>query len=301
MTTAARRHSTREVRALIRQALRRHFLPLMLALLILSLPLIAAGALDGLADACLLELRAEKEWLREQSLIPGWRDDPENKDAIMDAWLREGELESRAGSLDLAGDALSLIGNFLAMPLLFGVNLVLICSLRGGDYSWRDALISFGEFRRGVKMQCCILMLMLMLTVPGVLIRLLSSIICGGTGTVGLILEVAAALVTAVLFFIAQLRFHLAPRLLADGMEGTAGELIAKSTEILDNRSLLPQLSILFPGFLLVIAVWLLQAFALPLILPRYLVAPLGTLLSLPGYGYLITASAAIYVTFRTP
>ena len=49
------------------------------------------------------------------------------------------------------------------------------------------------------------------------------------------------------------------------------------------------------------IAVWLLQAFALPLILPRYLVAPLGTLLSLPGYGYLITASAAIYVTFRTP
>ena len=85
MTDTPRRFSTREVRSHIWQALRHHALPILLALLLLSLPVIAAGALDGLADTYRLQLQTEKAQLWEQAQAPGWSEDPANQDLIWDA------------------------------------------------------------------------------------------------------------------------------------------------------------------------------------------------------------------------
>lgn len=298
MTDTARRHSTREVRKRIWQALRRHALPILLALLILSLPLIAAGVLDGIADIYRLQVQTEKAQLWEQAQTPGWSDDPANQDLIWNAWMRESELESRADLFGVIAALLALIGRFFAPPLLFGINLVLITILRGGEFRWRDATLTFAEFRRGFKLQCYILVLMIILEVPGFLIRIVSGIL--GGGEVALFLDIAASLVTFALTAIAALRFQLAPRLLADGDEGTSSELVDRSCEILDNRTLLPQLSILFPGLLMVLGAGLLHVFVLAELLPLAVAGALRALLLLPGFAYLITASAAIYATFRT-
>lgn len=298
MTDTPRRHSTREVRRSIWQVLRRHALPILLALLILSLPVIAAGVLDGLADTYRLQLRAEKAQLWEQAQAPGWSEDPANQDLVWNALMRESELESRADLFGIIAALLILVGRFFALPLLFGVNLVLITILRGGEFRWRDAGLTFAEFRRGFKLQCYILVLMLILEVPGVLIGIVSGIL--GGGGVARFLDIAATLVTFALTSIAALRFQLAPRLLADGDEGTSSELVDRSCEILDNRTLLPQLSILFPGLLMVLSARLLHVFVLQEFLPLAAAGALQALLSLPGYAYLLTGSAAIYTTFRT-
>lgn len=298
MTDTIRRHSTREVRKHIWQVLRRHALPILLALLILSSPMIAAGVLDGQADAYRLQLQAEKAQLWEQAQAPGWSDDPANQDLIWDALMRESEVDSRADLLDIIAALLILIGRFFAMPLLFGVNLVLITILRGGEFRWRDAGFTFAEFRRGFKLQCYILVLMIILETPGMLIRIISGVL--GGGEVALVLDVIATVVTFALTAIAVLRYQLAPRLLADGDEGTASELVARSCEILDTRTLLPQLSILFPGLVMVLAAGVLRVFVLLELLPLAVAGGLGVLLTLPGYAYLITGSAAIYTTFRT-
>lgn len=298
MTDTPRRHSTRDVRRSIWQVLRRHALPILLALLILSLPLITAGVLDGLADTYRLQLQAEKAQLWEQAQAPGWSDDPANQDLIWDAWMRESEMESRADLFSLIASLLTLTGRFLALPLLFGVNLVLITILRGGEFRWRDAGLTFAEFRRGFKLQCYILVLMLILELPGELIRIVSGIL--GGGGVARFLDIAASLVTFALTAIAALRFQLAPRLLADGDEGTSSELVDRSCEILDTHTLLPQLSILFPGLLMVLGARLLHVFVLQEFLPLAVAGGLGVLLPLPGYAYLLTGSAAIYTTFHT-
>lgn len=298
MTEPTRRHSTREVRQRIWHTLRRHALSILLALLLLSLPMIAAHVLDGLADTYRLQVQTEKAQLWEQAQTPGWSDDPANQDLIWDAWMRESELESRANTFGIIAALLALIGRFFALPLLFGVNLVLITILRGGEFRWRDAGLTFAEFRRGFKLQCYILVLMLILEIPGVLIRFVSGIL--GGGEVSRFLDIAATLVTFALTAIAALRFQLAPRLLADGDEGTSSELVDRSCEILDNRTLLPQLSILFPGLLMVLCAGLLHVFVLEELLPLAVAGALRVLLTLPGYAYLLTGSAAIYTTFRT-
>lgn len=298
MTDTPRRFSTREVRSHIWQVLRHHALPILLALLLLSLPVIAAGVLDGLADTYRLQLQTEKAQLWEQAQAPGWSEDPANQDLIWDAWMRESKLDSRADLLGIIATLLILISRFFAMPLLFGVNLVLITILRGGAFRWRDAGFTFAEFRRGFKLQCYICVLMIILEVPGVVIRGFSNML--GGGEVSRFLDIAAGLVTFALTAIAALRFQLAPRLLADGDEGTCSELVDRSCEILDTRTLLPQLSILFPGLLMVLGAGLLTVFVLEAFLPLAVAGALRALLSLPGYAYLLTGSAAIYTTFRT-
>lgn len=298
MTNTTRRYSTRKVRKHIWQVLRRHALPILLALLILSLPVIAAGVLDGLADTYRLQVQTEKAQLWEQAQTPGWSDDPANQDLIWDAWMRESELESRANTFGIIAVLLAFTGHSFALPLLFGVNLVLITILRGGEFRWRDAGLTFAEFRRGFKLQCYILVLMLILEVPGELIRIVSGIL--GGGGVARFLDIAASLVTFALTAIAALRFQLAPRLLADGDEGTSSELVDRSCEILDTHTLLPQLSILFPGLLMVLGARLLHVFVLQEFLPLAIAGGMSVLLPLPGYAYLLTGSAAIYTTFRT-
>ena len=299
MTDTTRRYSTREVRQRIWQTLRKHFLPLMLILLLLSLPALIGGYLDGKGDEYLIQARIEEEQLWEQlAQTPGWSDDPANEALIWDALERESRLESDSSLLGLIAAVLHLVSRFPAAPLLLGVNLVLITILRGGEFSWRDATITFSEFRKGFKLQCYILVLMLILEVPGVVIRGFGNML--GGGAVAQVLDIIALVVTFALTAIACLRFQLAPRLLADGAEGTSAELVARSCEILDTRTLLPQLSILFPGLVMLAAVWALHTFGLQLLLPRAIAGALRELLYLPGYAYLLTGSAAIYVTFRT-
>lgn len=297
MTDTPRRYSTREVRGRIWQVLRQHCLPILLALLILSLPMIAASVLDGLADTYLLQLQEEKARLWEQAQAPGWSEDPANQDLIWDALMRESEMESRADLFSLIAGLLALASCFFTMPLLPGVNLALITSLRGGDVRWRDACPTGAAFRRGFRLQCYIFVLTLILEVPGMLIRFLSGVL--GGGEVSLALDIIAVLVTFVLTAIAALRFQLAPRLLADGDEGTSSELVDRSCEILDTHTLLPQLSILFPGLLMLLAAGVLHVFVLKELLPLAIAGALRVLLTLPGYAYLLTGSAAIFVTFR--
>lgn len=298
MTDTPRRYSTWEVRACIWQTLRTHFLPLMLSLLILSAPMIIAGALEGMAQ----DHQAQADLVAAEALAlynayPDGLPDGERSHYI-GLFSQHADLEYRASTLDLVGSIFELSGHFLAMPLLLGVDLVLIRILRGNDYCWQDARITYAQFRRGFKLQCCLLVILLILQVPGMLIRFISNVICGGAGEIGLILEILALLVTLGLVFIAQLRFQMAPRLLADGAKGTSGELLAQSAEILDLRSLRPQLSILSPGFLLLFAAGSIL-YGLQMLLPGAAAGVIGVLLYLPGYAYLLVGSAAVYTTFR--
>ena len=302
MTDTPRHYSPREVRRRIWQTLRKHLLPLMLALLALSLPALIGGYLAGKGDAYLIQAREEKEHLWEMAQAPGWSDNWENQELLFEAWERESRLKSDASLLALIAAALHLVGRFLAMPLLFGVNLVLINILRGHDFAWRDARITLAEFRRGFKLQCYILVLMIIMELPGFLVSRFGGVISswGWNGIVCLAVTLLGELLQVALPFLAMLRYHMAPRLLANGAEGTSSELVDHSAEILDVRSLLPQFSILFPGFLMVAAVWVLHVFGLQLLLPRAVAGVLRELLYLPGYAYLLAGSAAIYVTFRT-
>lgn len=299
MTDTMQRYSTRGVRRCIWQFLREHILPLMLTLLIISLPLIASAVLNGIAQESLLEVQEEKAHLRELVQIPGWKDVPENKDVIINAWVRESEVESKATTLSIIASCMRFATFFFAMPLLPGVNRTLISMLRGDNICWRDARFTFAEFCRGVKLQCCILVMMLYLSVPQVMLHFLANTIDGGSGEVGGFLNILGRLVTCVLTSLALLRYQLAPHLLAINTEGSSLELITRSAEILDNRSLLPQLSILFPGLLILLGVHVLSIAIPEELLPATVAGVLKILLFIPSYAYLLVGSAAIFVTFR--
>lgn len=300
MTDTACRFSTREVRARIWQTLKQHFLPMMLALALAGLPQITAAVLDGIQAEYLLQARS----VRTEALAfyeSGSELTAAQQDLFFRQFAEHAVLQRAASRFDLAASLLNLLGLLLSPALLFGVNLVLISILRGGEFSWRDAWLSFAEFKRGFKLQCYILVLLLILEIPAALLKGFSSMLGAEGSTPGLILQLLALLLTFTFTFIARLRFQLAPRLLADGAEDTAGELIDKSLEILDWRALRPMLSLLFPGLLMLLAGWLLHTFCLQLIMPRAIAGLLRELLFLPAWGYLITGSAAIYATFRCP
>lgn len=302
MTSTLPRYSTREVRQRIWQALRTHCLPILLAMLIAGLPMLAAGVLDGIEADLKQQSAAEREALyaeigEDTSL---WT--LEQKHRFQATWEREGRLDSIAGRCSIAAALLMLISLISARPLLFGVDLVFITILRGGDFRWRDALPTGDEFRRGFKLACYCYLCLLMTAIPGYLVIQLGGFMgdCFGLTAIDRVLDVIGLLIMAVMVFGQRLRFQLAPRLLADGAKGTAAELVSQSTEILDLRSLLPMLSILFPGLLMAAAVLLLQAFVLVALLPGWLSGLITGLLLLPAGAYLLMGGAAIYVTFRT-
>lgn len=303
MAETARRYSTREVRRRIWQTLFRHFLPLMGALLILSLPLLAAGVLDGMAESCEAQADALAQEHFARSETPYEDMTSEERVTLFSLFRDSSHLRSQAGNYELIASILSLAGFILGAPLLFGVNLVLINILRGGEFHWRDAHITAAEFRKAFKLQCYIAMLMLFMALPGYLLCSLFDWIGtweGVNDTVILILQLIAIALMAILPFYASLKYQLAPRLLADGAEGVASELVSQSTDILDRHALLPILSILFPGLLALLGTWALHMFVLPGLLSPILTEVLYVLLQLPGYAWLLTGSAAIYVTFRT-
>ena len=302
MTDIPRRHSTREVRRHIWQVLRSHALPILLMLLLLSLPLIAAGVLDGIyADHTTRAEAAASAALALQEGSPDGMSDAQRSDFIA-LCSDHARLKGVASACALAAFALLLLSLLLARPLLFGVDLVLITILRGGEFRWRDALPTFGEVRRGFRLHIYSDLCLLMTALPGFILRLLADFIHVSFGLTNLanLIATIGAIIMIVLVFVQLLRFILAPRLLADGAEGTAAELIGQSTEILDLRSLLPMLSILFPGLLMALATLLLQSFVLSPLLPGWLSGLMTTLLLLPAWAWLLTGGAAIYTTFRT-
>ena len=295
------RFSTREARRCVWQTLRRHLLPLLLTLLLLSLPRLVGGWLEGQSNAGLLQARQEKATLQEMAMTPGWSDSQENQDLLFDAWMREAQLESDAELLDLIAHTLRLTGWFIALPLLPGVRRVLTRSLRGaaaGGHWWRKARISGSDFRRGLGLQCYILLCLALLELPGFLLDNFGEFV-QGTPVASLVIQVLASLLTFALVSHAMLRYQLAPWLLAENVPGTAGELVLQSTDILGKGTLLPMLSILFPGLLMLAATWALHTFALQQLMPLPVAGLVRELLYLPAWAYLLTGSTAICVVFR--
>lgn len=302
MADTPRRYSTGEVRRRIWQVLGRHALPILLALLLVSLPMIAAGVLDGVAFDLHRQRNADRAALQAEIGDDSSLWTPEQKELFQVAWERDAQLNLTAGRCRIAAALLLLAGLIIARPLLYGVDLVLITILRGGEFRWRDALLTWSEFRQGFRLACYSYLCLLMTALPGYLVILLGGFMgdCFGLTAVDSVLDVIGLLIMAVMVFGQLLRFQLAPRLLADGAEGTSAELVGLSTEILDLRSLLPMLSILFPGLLMALSALLLQGFVLSALLPGWLSGLLMLLMHLPAWGYLLTAGAAIYTTFRT-
>ncbi len=303
MTFTTPRHATREVRARVWQALRQHLLPLLLAVALLCIPEIIAGTLDGAADAYLIRFRTSTEAyfeaFAEYEASPETRTE-EQQASLLDAYSETIALEHTASSRRLAATLVRLAALLLLPLLLPGLHRVLLAILRGNVACWSDVRIRFREFRRAMGLNLYTLTLLFLCAMPGFLLQKACESFSISNAWVLAALMILGSLLTLALCGIAALRFQMAPWLLADGAAGAATELVALSADILDSRSLLPVLSILFPGLLMLAGAGLLHVFALQLLLPRALAGFLGVLLTIPGWAYLLTGSAAIFVTFRT-
>ena len=104
MAAEAKQHTTANAPA-------RRILPLVLALILFVVPHIAALWLQLEANSINAQTEAERNQLRETiGIIPIEDRTDEQSDMILDAWLREGEMDVKASNYRLGAAILCLTG-----------------------------------------------------------------------------------------------------------------------------------------------------------------------------------------------
>ncbi len=98
---------------------RRRILPLVLALTLFIIPQVAAFWLHHEARGFIEQTEAEREYLRETvAVIPIEERTDEQNDMVIDAWVRESELELRASNYRRYAAILHLAGAAMAGMVL---------------------------------------------------------------------------------------------------------------------------------------------------------------------------------------
>lgn len=301
--TAPARHddSAKAVRRMIWRTFGRLFLPLMLVLLLAGIPTLLSGALEGVSES--FEARAAAANAQCRTLLLSPPDDlseEEKQDRFFEAWLLESELSVEASRWELFSLLSSLIGLLVGPALLFGTNGLILAALRGHPVRWRDAAVTWREFRKALGLQAYMLLLVFLWSLPGLALQLLGRAVDESLPFIGLLLSLAGALLFFALGYCSQLRYILAPRLLADGAAVSAYDLVTISADIVTWWDIFSLLQVLFPGLLLNAAVHLLHASVLTVLLPAWAAGLVQELLLLIPHGWLLTGSAAVYLTFRS-
>lgn len=115
MSEVIHRQSTRQVRGRIWKTLGRNILLLILALLLSFLPWLLAGWLDGTAEEYRAQVEQERTELLQMKEETPAEDLPEEyHDLVMDAYVREGQLEWDASRRELIATLLRIGAGVLA-------------------------------------------------------------------------------------------------------------------------------------------------------------------------------------------
>ncbi|MBQ7850475.1 MAG: hypothetical protein IJ343_12175 [Clostridia bacterium] len=301
MTTAAPHDaSAKAVRRMIWRTFGRLFLPLMLVLLLVGAPGMLAKMAESVSES--YGAQADAAYGECKEILLAYPDGAprEEQERFYQAWLRETALAADSSQWELISLLISLAGLLISPALLVGTNGVILAAMRCQPVCWRDALVTWREFRTALGLEMYRFLLVLLWSLPGLALQLLGRALKENLPFIGLLLALAGALLFFALGCGSQLRYSLAPRLLADGASGSAFDLVAISTGIITWWDVFSLLQVLFPDLLLYAGAHLLHADLLTAVLPAW-AAGLGLhLLCLIPLGWLLTGSAAVYLTFRS-